>query len=90
MVPIYYIVFHQLDGLTADNTLQTIKNLTSKAGGLSPGEITSFLDIVDKIVDVTNLTNGKIEKKVGEILIMYIFHAQVLGSWNFKKWLNFS
>jgi hypothetical protein len=85
MVPIPYVVFHQLDGLIADgvndteklqttvnNTLQTIKNLTSKAGRLSSGDISSSLDILDKIVDVTNITNGKIEKKVCEIMLILI------------------
>lgn len=57
---------------TVNNTLQTMKNLTSKAGGLSSGDISSSLDILEKIVNVTNMTNGKIEKKVCAILFIKI------------------
>jgi hypothetical protein len=72
---------------TVNNVLQTMKKVTSKAGGLGSGDISSSLHILDKIVDVTNLTNGMFEKKVGDTLHIYtcIFQAKVIRSWNTKN-----
>jgi hypothetical protein len=47
-----------------NNNLLTIRNLTSKGDGLASGDISSSLDILDKIVTVTNRTGGGIEKEV--------------------------
>ncbi|XP_048731395.2 adhesion G protein-coupled receptor L3-like [Ostrea edulis] len=70
---------------TVNNTLQTMKNLTSKAGGLSSGDISSSLDILEKIVNVTNMTNGKIEKKA-----FFKVVDNVLSTNNSKSWATVS
>ncbi|XP_056013809.1 adhesion G-protein coupled receptor G2-like isoform X2 [Ostrea edulis] len=46
-----------------NNTLVTMQNLTSKVDGLSSGDISSSIDILDKIVTITNRTDGGIEKE---------------------------
>jgi hypothetical protein len=49
---------------TVNTNLVTIRNLTSKGDGLISGDISSSLDILDKIVTVTNRTGGGIVKEV--------------------------
>lgn len=76
------ILNSQLDGLiedgiqntekvqeTVNNTLQMMKNLTSSTSELSAGDLSSSLDILEKIVDVTNSTGSAIEKEVINILL---------------------
>lgn len=53
---------------TVNSTLQMMKNLTSSTNELSAGDLSSSLDILEKIVDVTNSTGSAIEKEVLNIL----------------------
>lgn len=54
---------------TVNRTLQMMKNLTSTTNELSAGDLSSSLDILEKIVDVTNSTGSTIEKEVINILL---------------------
>lgn len=54
---------------TVNSTLQMMKNLTSSTNELSAGDLSSSLDILEKIVDVTNSTGSAIEKEVLNILL---------------------
>lgn len=54
---------------TVNSTLQMMKNLTSSTNELSAGDLSSSLDILEKIVDVTNSTGSTIEKEVINILL---------------------
>lgn len=67
----------QLDGLIEDgiqdtntvqdkvnNAIQTMRNLTSSANELSAGDLGSSLDILEKVVDLTNSTGLAIKKEV--------------------------
>lgn len=47
-----------------NNTLQLMKNLTSSTNELSAGDLSSSLDVLEKIVNVTNSTGSAIEKEV--------------------------
>lgn len=49
---------------TVNNTLQMMKNITSSTNELSAGDLSSSLDILEKIVDVTNSTGSAIDKEV--------------------------
>lgn len=49
---------------TVNNTLQLMKNLTSPNSGISAGDLSSSLDVLEKIVTVTNATGSVIEKEV--------------------------
>ncbi|XP_062601622.1 adhesion G protein-coupled receptor L2-like [Saccostrea cucullata] len=66
---------------TIDNTLVKMKNLTSQSTSLSAGDISSSLDIIEKIVNVTNLTGANIEKEV-----FFEVVDNVLSSNNSKSW----
>ncbi|XP_061181254.1 adhesion G protein-coupled receptor B1-like [Saccostrea echinata] len=66
---------------TVDNTLMIMKNLTSETDVLSAGDISSSLDILEKIVNVTNLTNVNIEKKA-----FFEVVDNVLSTSNTKSW----
>ena len=47
-----------------NNTLQLMKNLTSSTNELSAGDLSSSLDVLEKIVNVTNSSGSAIEKEV--------------------------
>lgn len=47
-----------------NNTLQVMQNLTSSKNEINSGDLSSSLDILEKIVNVTNSTQSLIEKKV--------------------------
>lgn len=49
---------------TVNNTLQMMKILTSSTNELSAGDLSSSMDILEKIVDVSNTTGSTIEKEV--------------------------
>lgn len=49
---------------TVNDTLQTMKNLTSTTTEMSAGDIQSSLDIIEAVVDVLSLSGATIEKKV--------------------------
>ncbi|XP_061181184.1 adhesion G protein-coupled receptor B1-like [Saccostrea echinata] len=66
---------------TVDNTLMIMKNLTSEADVLSAGDISSSLDILEKIVNVTNLTSVNIEKEA-----FFEVVDNVLSTNNAKSW----
>uniref|UniRef100_K1PLV0 Uncharacterized protein n=1 Tax=Magallana gigas TaxID=29159 RepID=K1PLV0_MAGGI len=48
---------------TMNNTLQVMQNLTSSKNEINSGDLSSSLDILEKIVNVTNSTQSIIEKK---------------------------
>lgn len=52
-----------------------MQNLTSKVDGLSSGDISSSIDILDKIVTITNRTGEGIEKEVHSILPILIIYS---------------
>lgn len=47
-----------------NNTLQVMQNLTSSKNEINSGDLSSSLNILEKIVNVTNSTQSIIEKKV--------------------------
>lgn len=47
-----------------NDTLKLMKNLTSPTFELSAGDLSASLDVLDKIVNVTNSTGSAIEKEV--------------------------
>lgn len=47
-----------------NNTLQVMQNLTSSKNEINSGDLSSSLDILEKIVNVANSTQSIIEKKV--------------------------
>ena len=49
---------------TIDNTLHLMNNLTSSTPELSAGDISSSIDILEKIVNVTNSSGSSIAKEV--------------------------
>lgn len=49
---------------TVNDTLQTMKNLTSTTTEMSAGDIHTSLDIIEAVVDVLSLSGATIEKKV--------------------------
>lgn len=49
---------------TVNNTLQLMKKLTSSSIGISPGDLSSSLGVLEQIVTVTNATGSVIEKEV--------------------------
>ncbi|XP_061181286.1 latrophilin-like protein LAT-2 isoform X2 [Saccostrea echinata] len=75
------------DGITenvdeaVNNTLVKMKNLTSKSSVLSAGDISSSLDILEKIVNVTNLTSANVEKEA-----FFEVVDNVLSTNNSKSW----
>ncbi|XP_065940924.1 uncharacterized protein [Magallana gigas] len=68
-----------------NNTLQMMKNITSSTNELSAGDLSSSLDILEKIVDVTNSTGSTIEKEV-----FYAVIDNVLSANNSKSWTTVS
>ena len=51
-------------GQTIDNTLHLMNNLTSSTPELSAGDISSSIDILEKIVNVTNSSGSSIAQEV--------------------------
>lgn len=49
---------------TVNSTLQLMKRLTSSTSGISAGDLSSSLGVLEKIVTVTNATGSIIEKEV--------------------------
>lgn len=49
---------------TVNDTLQTMKNLTSTTAEMSAGDIQSSLDIIEAVVDVTSLSGATVQKQV--------------------------
>lgn len=47
-----------------NSTLQLMKNLTSSTIEISAGDLRASLDVIEKIVTVTNITGSSIEKEV--------------------------
>lgn len=47
-----------------NSTLQLMKNLTSSTIEISAGDLSASLDVIEKIVTVTNITGSSIEKEV--------------------------
>nr|XP_034314353.1 adhesion G protein-coupled receptor E1 isoform X4 [Crassostrea gigas] len=70
---------------TVNNTLQMMKNLTSSTNELSAGDLSSSLDILEKIVDISNSTGSTIEKEV-----FYAVIDNVLSVNNSKSWTTVS
>ncbi|XP_061181251.1 adhesion G-protein coupled receptor F1-like [Saccostrea echinata] len=68
-------------GETVNNTLVKMKNLTSKSNALSAGDISSSLDILEKIVDVTNLTSANIKKEVFFEIVDNVLSTNNSDSW---------
>uniref|UniRef100_K1RAR9 G-protein coupled receptors family 2 profile 1 domain-containing protein n=1 Tax=Magallana gigas TaxID=29159 RepID=K1RAR9_MAGGI len=68
-----------------NNTLQLMKNLTSSTNELSAGDLSSSLDVLEKIVNVTNSTGSAIEKEV-----FYAVIDNVLSTNNSKSWTTVS
>ncbi|XP_062590265.1 titin-like isoform X9 [Saccostrea cucullata] len=82
----------ELDSIIADgttknvdeavnNTLVKMKNLTSQRSELSAGDISSSLDILEKIVNVTNMTSANVEKEA-----FFAVVDNVLSTNNSKSW----
>ncbi|XP_061181253.1 adhesion G protein-coupled receptor L2-like [Saccostrea echinata] len=66
---------------TIDNTLVKMKNLTSQSNALSAGDISSSLDIIEKIVNVTNMTSAKIKKEVFFEVVDNVLSTSNTESW---------
>ncbi|XP_062598125.1 LOW QUALITY PROTEIN: adhesion G protein-coupled receptor L3-like, partial [Saccostrea cucullata] len=82
----------ELDSIIADgttknvdeavnNTLVKMKNLTSQRSELSAGDISSSLDILEKIVNVTNMTSANVQKEA-----FFAVVDNVLSTNNSKSW----
>ena len=56
---------------TVTSTLEVMKNVTSSTSEISPGDLSSSIDILEKIVNVTNSSGSTIEGEV-EFLIKFI------------------
>lgn len=59
-----------------NNTLQVMQNLTSSKNEINSGDLSSSLDILEKIVNVTNSTQSIIEKKV---IYHFLFSYYIQG-----------
>ncbi|XP_062601623.1 adhesion G protein-coupled receptor L1-like [Saccostrea cucullata] len=70
---------------TVNNTLVKMKHLTSQSSSLSAGDISSSLDIIEKIVDVTNLTNANIEEEVFFEIVDNVLSTNNSDSWTTIK-----
>uniref|UniRef100_K1QYZ2 AGRL2-4 GAIN subdomain A domain-containing protein n=1 Tax=Magallana gigas TaxID=29159 RepID=K1QYZ2_MAGGI len=68
-----------------NNAIQTMKNITS-TNELSAGDLSSSLDILEKIVDLTNSTGSIIEKEN----VFYGVIDNVLSANNSKSWKTVS
>uniref|UniRef100_A0A8W8P1I7 GAIN-B domain-containing protein n=1 Tax=Magallana gigas TaxID=29159 RepID=A0A8W8P1I7_MAGGI len=66
---------------TVNNTLQLMKHLTSSNSGISAGDLSSSLGVLEKIVTVTNATRSVIEKEVYYAVIDNILSPNNSNSW---------
>ncbi|XP_052693314.1 adhesion G protein-coupled receptor E3-like isoform X3 [Crassostrea angulata] len=66
---------------TVNNTLQLMKKLTSSTSGISAGDLSSSLGVLEKIVTVTNATGSVIEKEVFYAVIDNILSPNNSNSW---------
>lgn len=64
---------------TVSNTLQMIKNLTSSTNEISAGDLSSSLDLLEKIVHVSNSTGSNIEKEVS-FVSFFLFNLKRLSN----------
>ena len=65
---------------TIDNTLHLMNNLTSSTPELSAGDISSSIDILEKIVNVTNNSGSSIAKEVYFVcLIVWFFFSNFIA-----------
>ena len=53
---------------TVTSTLEVMKNFTSSTSEISPGDLSSSIDILEKIVNVTNSSGSTIEGEVKMIV----------------------
>nr|XP_022310014.1 adhesion G protein-coupled receptor L4-like [Crassostrea virginica] len=67
---------------TIDNTLHLMNNLTSSSPELSAGDISSSIDILEKIVNVTNSSGSSIEKEVFFSVVDNVLSSNNSKSWN--------
>ena len=58
---------------TIDNTLHLMNNFTSSTPELSAGDISSSIDILEKIVNVTNSSGSSIAKEVYFVCLLVWF-----------------
>nr|XP_022310794.1 uncharacterized protein LOC111116095 [Crassostrea virginica] len=67
---------------TIDNTLQVMNNLTSSTPELSAGDLRSSIDILEKIVNVTNSSRTNIAKEVFFSVVDNMLSSNNSKSWN--------
>ncbi|XP_078327322.1 uncharacterized protein LOC144623100 [Crassostrea virginica] len=67
---------------TIDNTLHLMNNLTSSTPELSAGDISSSIDILEKIVNVTHSSGSSIAKEVFFSVIDNVLSSNNSESWN--------
>ncbi|XP_078327350.1 adhesion G protein-coupled receptor B1-like isoform X2 [Crassostrea virginica] len=67
---------------TIDNTLQVMNNLTSSTPELSAGDLRSSIDILEKIVNVTNSSRTNIAKEVFFSVVDNVLSSNNSKSWN--------
>nr|XP_022303772.1 uncharacterized protein LOC111111224 isoform X2 [Crassostrea virginica] len=67
---------------TIDNTLHLMNNYTSSTPELSAGDISSSIDILEKIVNVTNSSGSSIEKEVFFSVVDNVLSSNNSKSWN--------
>nr|XP_022309930.1 uncharacterized protein LOC111115470 [Crassostrea virginica] len=67
---------------TIDNTLHLMNNLTSSTPELSAGDISSSIDILEKIVNVTNSSGSSIAKEVFFSVVDNVLSSNNSESWN--------
>lgn len=56
--------------VSINSTLQLMKNLTSAINEIRAGDLSASLDVLEKIVTVTNITGSSIEKEVSSLSII--------------------
>nr|XP_022287642.1 uncharacterized protein LOC111100229 isoform X1 [Crassostrea virginica]XP_022287725.1 uncharacterized protein LOC111100229 isoform X1 [Crassostrea virginica] len=66
-----------------NSTLRVMKNMTTSSREISAGDLISSMDILEKIVDVTNSTGSTVAKEV-----FYSVVNDVLSSNNSKTWAS--
>ncbi|XP_078327321.1 uncharacterized protein LOC111115469 [Crassostrea virginica] len=67
---------------TIDTTLHLMNNLTSSSPELSAGDISSSIDILEKIVNVTNSSGSSIAKEVFFSVVDNVLSSNNSESWN--------
>ncbi|XP_078333514.1 uncharacterized protein LOC111100876 isoform X4 [Crassostrea virginica] len=70
---------------TVTSTLEVMKNVTSSTSEISPGDLSSSIDILEKIVNVTNSSGSTIE---GEVFFSVV--DNILSSNHSKSWSTVS